>query len=70
MASQTQIRQGVHLTKKVHQVQFLMLGLQQFLGTTGSKVYGLNSIEAQYMVASQATCEVIGMRKILMGLFG
>ena len=30
----------------------------------------LNSAEAEYMVASQATCEVIWMRKILIGLFG
>ena len=29
----------------------------------------LNSAEAEYMAASQATCEVIWMRKILVGLF-
>ena len=30
----------------------------------------LSSTEAKYMVASQATCEAIWMRKILVGLFG
>jgi hypothetical protein len=30
----------------------------------------LSSAEAEYMVASQATCEAIWMRKILVGLFG
>ena len=30
----------------------------------------LSSIEAEYMNASQATCEAIWMRKILIGLFG
>lgn len=30
----------------------------------------LNSAEAEYMAASQAICEAIGMRKILIGLFG
>ena len=30
----------------------------------------LSSAEAEYMAASQATCEVIWMRKILVGLFG
>ena len=29
-----------------------------------------NSTEAEYMATSQATCEVIWMRKILVGLFG
>ena len=29
----------------------------------------LSSVEAEYMAASQATCEVIWMRKILVGLF-
>ena len=31
---------------------------------------GISSSEAEYMVASQATCEAIWMRKILVGLFG
>jgi hypothetical protein len=30
----------------------------------------LSSAEAEYMAASQATCEAIWMRKILVGLFG
>ena len=30
----------------------------------------LRSIEAEYMVASQETCEAIWIRKILVGLFG
>lgn len=30
----------------------------------------LSSAEVEYMVASQATCEAIWMRKILVGLFG
>jgi hypothetical protein len=30
----------------------------------------LSSVEAEYMVASQAACEAIWMRKILVGLFG
>jgi hypothetical protein len=30
----------------------------------------LSSVEAEYMVVSQATCEAIWMRKILVGLFG
>ena len=30
----------------------------------------LSSIEEDYMVASQAACDVIWMRKILVGLFG
>ena len=30
----------------------------------------LSSMEVEYMVASQATCEAIWMRKILVGLFG
>ena len=30
----------------------------------------LNSTKVEYMAASQATCEVIWMRKILVGLFG
>lgn len=30
----------------------------------------LNSAEAKYMAISQATCEEIWMRKILVGLFG
>ena len=30
----------------------------------------LNSTEAEYMAASQETCEEIWMRKILVGLFG
>jgi hypothetical protein len=30
----------------------------------------LNSAEAEYMAASQAACEAIWMRKILVGLFG
>lgn len=30
----------------------------------------LSSVEAKYMAASQETCEVIWMRKILVGLFG
>lgn len=30
----------------------------------------LKSAEVEYMASSQATCEVTGMRKILVGLFG
>ena len=30
----------------------------------------LSSVEVEYMVASQAACEAIFMRKILGGLFG
>ena len=30
----------------------------------------LSSVEAEYMAASQATCEAIWMWKILVGLFG
>ena len=30
----------------------------------------LSSVDAEYMAASQAACEVIWMRKILVGLFG
>jgi hypothetical protein len=30
----------------------------------------LNSVEEEYMEASQAACEAIWMRKILVGLFG
>jgi len=30
----------------------------------------LSSVEAEYMVSSQAACEAISMRKILVGLFG
>ena len=30
----------------------------------------LNSVEAEYMVAILAACEIIWMRKILVGLFG
>jgi len=30
----------------------------------------LSSAEAEYMAASQVTCEAIWMRKILVGLFG
>ena len=34
------------------------------------KSVALSSVEAEYMVASQATCEVIWMRKILVSFFG
>ena len=30
----------------------------------------LSSVEAEYMAASQATCEAMWMRKILVGIFG
>jgi hypothetical protein len=30
----------------------------------------LSSVEAEYMATSQAACEAIWMRKILVGLFG
>jgi hypothetical protein len=30
----------------------------------------LSSVEVEYMAVSQATCEAIWMRKILVGLFG
>jgi hypothetical protein len=51
--------------------EFSVLGPQLFLGTTGSKdLWHSAQTEAEYMAASQATCEVIWMRKILVGLFG
>jgi hypothetical protein len=34
------------------------------------KSVALSSVEAEYMAASQAACEAIWMRKILVGLFG
>eukprot|EP00253_Pinus_taeda_P031373 PITA_31373 len=34
------------------------------------RLVALSSAEAEYMAASQATCEAIWMRKILVGLFG
>eukprot|EP00253_Pinus_taeda_P011235 PITA_11235 len=34
------------------------------------KYVALSSVEVEYMAASQATCEVIWMKKILVGLFG
>jgi hypothetical protein len=35
-----------------------------------TEIVALSSTEAEYMAASQAACEAIWMRKILVGLFG
>jgi hypothetical protein len=49
----------------------LVSDLQLFLGTCSKqRSVALSSAEAEYMAASQATCEAIWMRKILVGLFG
>jgi hypothetical protein len=34
------------------------------------KSMALSSVEAEYMVASQASCEALWLRKMLVGLFG
>lgn len=34
------------------------------------KSVALSSVEVEYMVASQASCEAIWLRKLLVGLFG
>eukprot|EP00253_Pinus_taeda_P022764 PITA_22764 len=41
-----------------------------FLVERTHRLVALNSVEEEYMVASQATCESIWMRKILVCLFG
>ena len=70
MASWMQIGLEVHQTERAHQGGSLALDLQLFLGTSGSRFVALSSVEAEYMAASQAACEAIWMRKILVGLFG
>jgi len=48
-----QIGRGVHHTIRVHQVEFLLLGLRK-------KIFvALILEEAKYMAAIQATCEAI-----------
>jgi hypothetical protein len=62
---------GVHQTERVHQVEFSVLGLQVVSWyNRKQRSVALSSAEAEYMAASQATCEAIWMRKILVGLFG
>jgi len=47
-----------------------MLGSYLFLSIAGRKgILGLSSAEVEYMATSQATCETIWMRKILVGIF-
>jgi hypothetical protein len=47
-----------------------VLGLQLFPGIAGNRgLWHSTSAEVEYMVASQAACEAIWMRKILVGLF-
>jgi hypothetical protein len=47
------------------------INLQLFLGTVGNRdLWHLVQQKQEYMAESQATCEAIWMRKILVGLFG
>jgi hypothetical protein len=66
-----QIGLGTQRTEKAHQGGSLVLDLQLFSWYNRKQIsVALNSTEAEYMVASQAACEAIWMRKILVCLFG
>ena len=64
-----QIGHGVHQKIKVLQVLSLVLRRNLFLGTIRIRFVTLNSVEVEYMATSQAICEAIWKRKILVGLF-
>ena len=71
MASWMQIGQETQQTERAHQEGFSVLNLRQFLGTAGNKDpwHSVQQKQNTWQQASQAACEAIWMRKILVGLF-
>ena len=63
-----QIRHGVHQKIKLLQVLPLVGFVAISWYDRKQRFVALSSAEAKYMVASQATCEAIWMRKIIMGI--
>jgi hypothetical protein len=71
MASRMQIGQAAQWTERAHQGGIFSIGstaVSWYIRKQRS--VALSSVEAEYMAASQAACEAIWMRKILVGLFG
>jgi hypothetical protein len=70
LATQIQTGQDAPLTGKAPQGAASVWGQDLFPGSVGSSCFNLNSVEAEYMAASQASCEAIWLRNMLVGLFG
>jgi len=71
VASKMQIGWEVHKNRRVHQVEFFSVGSATVSWyNMKQRFMAHNSAKVEYLVASQATCEAIWMRKILVGLFG